>query len=57
MTDPAKAELQAIATRAAIEEARRQAALARGDRQSADDAAAELSRLHARYRDLEQQAA
>jgi hypothetical protein len=47
-----RAGLAALLTRAAAEEARWQAALARGDRWTADDAAAELSRLHARYEDL-----
>lgn len=55
MTDDRRAELAALHTRAACEEARRQSALARGDRQAAADAAAELARLHTRACDLERQ--
>lgn len=57
MTDAAKAELQALTSRAGVLEAQRQAALQRGDRQAADDAAVELSRLGARVADLQRQAA
>lgn len=56
MSELARAEMQALTTRAGVLEAARQAALQRGDRQTADDAAAELARLHARHCDLEQQA-
>ena len=55
--DDYRSELQAIAARAGVEEARRQAALQRGDCQAAADAEQELSRLWARYCDLEQQVA
>ena len=57
MSDAARAELQALSTRASVLEAQRQAALQRGDRQTADDAATELSRLHSRYLELERQVA
>ena len=52
MTDR-DAEQRAICTRAADWEARRQAAVKRGDRQAADRAEAEIARLWARYYDLE----
>lgn len=50
-----EAEMQALCTRAATEEARRQQALERGDRQAAADAEIELSRLWSRYVDLGRQ--
>lgn len=52
MTDP-HAELEALKTRAACEEARKQAAIARRDWPAARDAEIELSRLWARHCELE----
>lgn len=49
-----RAELQSIWNRAALAEARRQAALSRGDRYAAADAEIELSRLWSRYMDIAQ---
>jgi hypothetical protein len=56
MNEPAHvAEMQALCTRAAEQEARRQAAAARGDRDATREAELEISRLWARYLDLERQ--
>lgn len=52
--DDSKAEMQALCTRAAEQEARRQSAAARGDCDTAQAAERELSRLWARYLQLEQ---
>lgn len=54
MSEPAKAELAAIATRASVAEAARQAAVQRGDWQAVREYETELSRLHARAQDLEE---
>jgi hypothetical protein len=50
-------ELAALKSRAGIAEAQRQAAIARGDRQAAREAERELTRLHARFVELEDRAA
>jgi len=57
MRDEVAHELEALRTRAAGEEAKRQAAVDRGDVEAVRVAEIELSRLHARYRDLEGMAA
>ena len=56
MTDR-EAELAALLTRAADMEARRQAAVLRGDYQAAREYELELSRLHSRACDLKRQVA
>jgi len=55
MTDSQR-ELAALKMRAAEQEARRQSAAQRGDRDAARDAEIELSRLWSRACDLERQA-
>lgn len=57
MSDEQRAELQALCVRAADAEAKRQAAIARGDVQAVQEAECELSRLWSRYVDIEQQRA
>ena len=52
-----RAEMQALCTRAADHESRRQAAIARDDHQAVREHEQELSRLWARYVDLEHQGA
>ncbi|HSQ69566.1 MAG TPA: hypothetical protein VLM41_05735 [Steroidobacteraceae bacterium] len=49
----AATEMKSLAIRASIEEARRQAAASRGDRQAAQEHETELSRIWSRYCDLE----
>jgi hypothetical protein len=56
MTDT-QTEAQALMTRAADIEAQRQAALARGDVHAVKEHELELSRIWARYLDIEQQVA
>lgn len=56
MTDR-EAEMRSLCTRAADHEARRQAALQRGDWQAVQEHETELSRLWSRYCDLERQVA
>jgi hypothetical protein len=48
-----KREMQSLRTRAAEQEARRQAAINRNDLAAVRDIEQELSRLHSRYCDLE----
>ncbi len=48
-------EIKSLAIRASVEEARRQAAARRGDWQAAQEHETELSRIWARYCDLERQ--
>ena len=57
MSDEQRAELQALCVRAADQEAKRQAAIARGDVQAVRECEIELSRLWSRYLDIEQQQA
>ena len=52
-----RAEAQALLTRAAIIEAQRQGAVARGDHVAAHEFEIELSRIWSRYVDLERQTA
>lgn len=51
--EDAATEMKSLAIRASIEEARRQAAASRGDRQAAQEHETELSRIWSRYCDLE----
>jgi hypothetical protein len=51
----AAGEIKSLAIRASVEEAKRQAAARRGDWQSAQEHETELSRIWARYCDLERQ--
>jgi hypothetical protein len=51
--EDAATEMKSLAIRASIEEARRQAAASRGDRQAAREHETELSRIWSRYCDLE----
>jgi hypothetical protein len=51
--EDAATEMKSLAIRASIEEARRQAAARRGDRQAAQEHETELSRIWSRYCDLE----
>ena len=53
--DEAKRELAALLTRAGVEEAKRQSALARGDYLAAREFELEISRLHSRAVDIERQ--
>jgi len=53
MTEADKTEMQALCVRAADQESRRQAALASGDHHAVREHELELSRLWARYVDLE----